>query len=104
MVLPAVLRDPALDPEQACRRHRDVLLDRSARLPALARHLAREVGDLSAALPAVLLGVRAGLPRARLSRFGSGGRHLRHRGAPPHRLLLHPSPRDPAAAWTDRDA
>ncbi len=29
VVLPAVLRDPALDPEQARRRHRDVRLDRS---------------------------------------------------------------------------
>ena len=30
MVLPAVLRDPALDPEQAARRHCDVLLDRAS--------------------------------------------------------------------------
>ena len=40
MVLPAVLRDPALDPEQARRRHRDVLGDRRAGVPALARQRA----------------------------------------------------------------
>jgi len=37
MVLPAVLRDPALDPEQARRRDRDVLGDHRAGVPALAR-------------------------------------------------------------------
>ena len=37
MVLPAVLRDPALDPEQARGRHRDVLGDHRAGVPALAR-------------------------------------------------------------------
>ena len=37
MVLPAVLRDPALDPEQARRRDRDVLGDPRAGVPALAR-------------------------------------------------------------------
>ena len=40
MVLSAVLRDPALDPEQACRRHRDVLGDHRAGVPALARYRA----------------------------------------------------------------
>src|SRR5580704_3065169 len=38
MVLPAVLRDPALDPEQARRGDRDVLGDRRAGIPALARY------------------------------------------------------------------
>ncbi len=38
MVLPAVLRDPALDPEQARRRDRDVLGDHRAGIPALARY------------------------------------------------------------------
>ncbi len=37
MVLPAVLRHPALDPEQARRRDRDVLGDHRAGVPALAR-------------------------------------------------------------------
>ncbi len=40
-----------------------------ARLPAVARHVAREVGDLPSALQAVLLDLRAGLPRARLARL-----------------------------------
>ena len=104
MVLPAVLRDPARDPEQARRRRRDVRLDPGARLPALARHLAGEVGVVSPALPAVLLGVRAGVPRARLARLEAGRRRLRDRGAHPHRLLLHPLPHHLAAARPDRDA
>ena len=41
MVLPAVLRDPARHPRQARRRDRDGRGHRGARLPALARHLAR---------------------------------------------------------------
>jgi hypothetical protein len=35
--LPAVLRDPAFDPEQARRRRRDVRRDRHPGVPALAR-------------------------------------------------------------------
>ncbi len=50
MVLPAVLRHPAFDPEQAARRHRAVLLDRDPRLPALARHVEGALGALPAAL------------------------------------------------------
>ena len=41
MVLPAVLRDPARDPEQAVRRRRRDRRDRHPVLRALARHLAR---------------------------------------------------------------
>jgi hypothetical protein len=37
MVLPAVLRDPAFDPEQARRRDGDVRGDHRAGLPAVAR-------------------------------------------------------------------
>ena len=40
MVLSAVLRDPALDPEQARRRGRDVRRDPDPGVPALARHRA----------------------------------------------------------------
>ena len=58
MVLPAVLRDPACDPQQAPRRHRAVRGDRRLRLPALARHLAGEVGALPSGLSGVLLAVR----------------------------------------------
>src|SRR6476646_5294130 len=55
MVLPAVLRDPALDPEQVARRLCVVRVDRDSRLLALARHLACAFGALPAALPPVLL-------------------------------------------------
>ena len=91
-------------PNKLARRDRDVRLDPDPRVPAVARHLAREVGDLPAALQAVLLGVRAGVPRARLSRLAAGGRRLRDRGAHPHRLLLHPLPDHLPAARPDRDA
>ncbi len=91
-------------PNKLARRGRDVRLDPDARLPAVARHLAGEVGDLSPALQAVLLGVRAGVPRARLARLEAGRRRLRDRGAHPHRLLLHPLPDHLPAARPDRDA
>ena len=71
MVLPAVLRDPARDPEQADGRDRAVRLDRHPRLPAVARHLAGALGELPAAVPAVLLDLRRGLPRPRLARRAS---------------------------------
>ncbi len=50
MVLSALLRDFALDPVEARRRHRHVRRDPALRLPALARHLEGEIGRLSAAL------------------------------------------------------
>ena len=53
MVLPAVLRHSARDPEQAPRRHRACWLDRRAGVPAVARYVARALGELPAALPAV---------------------------------------------------
>ena len=76
MVLPAVLRHPALDPEQAARRDRAVRLDRHPRLPALARHLEGALGALPAAVPAVLLAVRDRVRRARLARLQAAGGHL----------------------------
>src|SRR5947209_4895286 len=104
MVLPAVLCDPALDPEQARGRGRDVRLDPDPLLPAVARYLAREVRDLPAALQAILLGIRAGVSRAWLSRCKARRRRLRDRGADPHCLLFHSLSDHPAAARTDRDA
>src|SRR5215813_15159087 len=104
MVLPAVLRDPALDPEQAPGRDRAVLLDHHPRVPALARHLAGEVGDLPAALQAVLLAVRRGLHRTGLARLEAAGRRLCGDLAPAHGLVLHPLPRGAAAARPVRDA
>ena len=71
VVLPAVLRDPARHPEQAGGRDRAVRLDRHPRLPAVARHLAGALGELPAAVPAVLLDLRRGLPRPRLARRAS---------------------------------
>ena len=69
VVLPAVLRDPARDPEQARRRAGDVRRDRRAGLPALARHGEDPLGALSSAVQAGLLDLRRRLPRAGLARF-----------------------------------
>ena len=103
MVLPAVLRHPARDPEQASRRDGARRLDRHPGLPAVARYLESALGALPAALPAVLLGVRHRLHRARLSRLEAAGRQLRALRAHLHRLLLRLFPRDPAAAGQGRD-
>src|SRR5204863_2067903 len=104
MVLPAILRDPARDSEQAGGRGRDVWLHFHPLFPAVARHVAREIRDLPASLQAVLLGLRTGVPRAWLSRLAARRRRLRNRGAHPHRLLLYSLPDHLPAAWTDRDA
>ena len=88
MVLPAVLRDPARDPEQAPRRGGARRLDRHPRVPAVARHVAGALGALSAALPAVLLAVRRRLRRAGLARLQAAGRRLCAVRAHLHRLLL----------------
>src|SRR5690349_20837886 len=104
MVLPAVLRDPARDPEQADGRHRAVLFDRRVGVPAMARYLEGALGALPPALQAVLLGAGRDLHRSRLSRLAAGGRNLRDRGAHPHLLLLPAFPRDPARARLFRNA
>ena len=98
MVLPAVLRHPALDPEQAARRDRAVRFDRHPRLPALARHFEGALGALSAAVPAVFLAVRDRGHRARLARHQAAGGHLCHPRAHLHVLLLRLFPDRPAAA------
>src|SRR3954462_14610255 len=98
MVLSAVLRDPACDTEQARRRDGAWGRDHYRGVPALARHLAGALGPLSSALPAVLLGLRPGLHRARLARLEAGGRRLCHRGTRSDRLLFHPLPDHLAAA------
>ena len=97
MVLPAVLRDPALDPEQARRRDRDVLGDPRAGVPALARYRQDQVVEVSSAGEAVLLDLRHRLRAARLSRRAAAGRHLCDRRPHPDLLLLRLFP-DPAAA------
>src|SRR5690348_11557581 len=98
MVLPAVLRDPALDPEQAHGRDRVVLVDPDPRLPALARHLEGAFGALSPAVQAVLLAVGRGLHRARLARLQAAGGAVRHPLASLYRVLLRVLPDHPAAA------
>src|SRR6476469_3541993 len=99
MVLPAVLRHPARDPEQAARRLRARRLDSHSRLPAVARYLARALGALSAALPAIPVRVLRRRHRARLSRLEAAGRRLCDYGAHLHDLLLRLLPDHPAAAW-----
>ena len=108
VVLPAVLRDPALDPEQACGRDRDVLGDhravRSCRGSTAAKTRSSKYRPLA---KRVLLDLpRHRLRSARLSRrAGRAGRHLcdcRLQG--PYRLLLRLFPGTAAAAEPDRDA
>ncbi len=88
MVLPAVLRHPALDPEQAARRDCAILLHPHPRLPALARHLEGALGALPAAVPAIFLAVRDRRGGLGLSRLQAAGRHLRDPVAHLHRLLF----------------
>ena len=90
MVLPAVLRDPALDPEQARRRDRDVLGDHRAGVPALARYRQDALVQISPAGQAVLLDLRRRLRAARLSRRAAAGRHLCDRRAHPDRSATSP--------------
>src|SRR5580704_14105040 len=98
MVLSAVLRDPALDPEQAARRLRVVWLYRYLGVLALARYLARQIGALPAAVPPVLLAVRDRLCGLGLARHKAAGRHLRDPGAHPYLLLFRILPDRAAAA------
>src|SRR5260370_38503694 len=94
MVLPAVLRHPALDPEQARGRDCAVRVDRHSGAAAVARYLAGEICEISAALQAVLLVFRAHLHSLGLARLEtSGGWLCRHAPHPDHmvfRPLLPP--------------
>src|SRR4029453_15381259 len=98
MVLLAVLRDPARDPRQADGRYRSWRFDPDPGVPALARHVARAFGALSAAVQAVLLAVRGRLRRAWLARLQAAGGNLRHPRASLHHLLFRVLPGHPAAA------
>src|ERR1700744_6098413 len=104
MVLSAVLPDPALDPEQARRRDGDVLGDRRAGVPALARYRADAFVQVSSAGEAVLLDLRHRLRAAGLSRRTTARGHLRDRRAHPDGLLLRLFPGPAAAAEPDRKA
>src|SRR2546422_9313536 len=88
LVFPAVLRDPARDPEQALRRDGARRLDPHPRLPAVARYVESALGALSSALSPVLLGLRDRLRRSRLARRQAPGRQLRADRAHLHGLLL----------------
>src|SRR5439155_15849287 len=92
MVLPAVLCDPARGSEQARRRRGAAGFDSDPRLPAVVRYVASALGALPAALPAVFLGVRGGLRRARLARLEACRRRICYLGAYPDHLLLSPLP------------
>src|SRR5215469_18602603 len=102
MVLPAVLRDPACDPEQALRRDGARRLDPHPRISAVARYLESALGALPSALSPVLLGVRDRLRRARLARLEASGRQLRADRAHLHGLLLRLLPGDSAGARQGR--
>src|SRR5262245_59770375 len=102
MVLPAVLRDPARDPEQAPRRDGARRLDPHPRIPSLARYLESALGALSSALSPVLLGDRDRLRRPRLARLETPGRQLRADRAHLHGLLLRLLPCDSAGARQGR--
>src|SRR3954451_2137558 len=104
MVLPAVLRDPALDPEQARGCDRDVLGDHHSVLPALARCCQDQIVEVPSAGQAVLLDLRRGLHPARLSRRAAAGRYLRDRRPGPDVLLLRLLPDRAAAALAHREA
>ncbi len=87
MVLPAVLRDPARDPEQAPGCHGARRLDPDPGVHAVARYVARAFGELPAAVPAVPVHLLPVGDRARLSRFAGADRRLRGRGAHPRRPI-----------------
>ena len=104
MVLPAVLRHPPLDPEQACGRRGDVRRDRHPGVPALARQRQNALVEVPSAGQAVLLDVRGRLHRARLSRRTAAGRHLCDRRPYPDLPLLRLFPDPAALVEPDREA
>src|SRR5205823_14822633 len=71
---------------------------------AVARYFQGEVGELSPAVPAILLGIRRGVRRSRLAGLEARGRQLRAGRAHPYRLVFPPFPHHSAAAPLDRKA
>ncbi len=88
MVPASILRDPASHSEQAHRRHRAVRGDRRACVPAVARPLAGQVGQVPADLSLLLLGVRRHLRRPRLARIAGADRGTDADRAHLHRRLF----------------
>src|SRR4051794_954867 len=103
MVLPALLRDPALDPEQARRLRRNVRRRAHPRRAALARYVKSQIRLVSASVSDLLLDFRRLRRAARLHRLEAAGRRLRHRWPDLDRLLLRPLPGDPAASQQFRE-
>ena len=91
-------------PNKLGRRDRDVLGDRRAGVPALARYRTDALVQISPAGEAVLLDLRRRLRAAGLSRRAAAGRHLCDRRAHPDRLLLRLFPDPAAAPEPDRNA
>ena len=91
-------------PNKLLRRDRHVLVDHPAVLRAVARHLARALGQVPPGLQVVLLAVHLHRGRARLPRLQAGGGHLRDVGAHLHGLLLHALPDRDADRRGDGDA
>src|ERR1700751_6234612 len=104
MVLSAVLRDPAFDPEQARRGDRDVLGDPRAGVPAVARYRQNALVQISPAGETVLLDLRRGLRAARLSRCAAARGRLCRCGPRPDGVLLRLFPDPAAASEPDRKA
>ena len=90
MVLPAVLRDPALDPEQARRRGRDVRRDPDPGVPALARQRKDHDRRSIARWRSSSSGSSSWSASARLSRRAAAGRHLCDRRPHPDRAATSP--------------
>ena len=104
MVFPAVLRNTALDPLQIARRHRLCRFDRLVVLRALARYLARALGQIPASLQVVLLAVRDLVHRPHLSWRQAARGLVRDLVADLFGLLLPLFHNPAAAAWPGRDA
>ncbi len=103
VVLPALLRHPARHPQQAAGRGRHVLVDPDPGVHALARYLARALGQVPPGLQVVLLAVHHLGDRARLSRLQAAGGRLRVLGARLHGLLFPALPGHHADRRRDRE-
>src|SRR3546814_13459105 len=107
MVFLALLRDSArlhlqlpVDRRKAVGRDRDVRLDRAAVLPAVARQLAGQVVDLSAALSQILLGARRRRADPRILRQEPGGAALCDPEPARGVLLFRPLPDHPSYSFS----
>src|ERR1700683_4702375 len=102
MVLPAVLRHPARDPEQAARRPRAGEFDHHPRVHAVARYVGGAFGELQAALSAIPADLLCGRGRPWLSRLAGAGGRLCGRGPGVPRLLLRVFSPYSLALWAYR--